>query len=142
MCTGSSEKSVDRGSGPMAIDLNWEPIAGSVLIAIGAVWSLITGGLAWRKRQSSRPPRPERERANDSPTAVSTSADSVRSADAPAPAGAVEWVVDILAAMGKSDSDSVLEALTAGESRDTARARRIAALESVKVISFVAEPTI
>jgi len=54
----------------------------------------------------------------------------VRGADELAPPGAVEWVEDIGSAMGPSVSaETVLMSLRAGQSRDQARATRIAELQ-------------
>ena len=61
---------------------------------------------------------------SDSPLAVVP-----RGADQIAPPGAVEWVLDIVAAMSAASPSTTLESLKLGESRDQARTRRIAELE-------------
>jgi hypothetical protein len=95
------------------IAIDWQQVIGSILIGGsslgGAIWAAIVG---WRKFRTSRP-------------AVTAE----RSADAPAPAGAVEWAVDICKAMGDASADSKLTAILLGVTRDGARQARIAELE-------------
>lgn len=94
------------------ISIDWQQVIGYVLVIGGGIAGLAGGvyGLreAWRIRK---------------PLA------SERSADAPAPAGAVEWAVDICAAMGTASAESKLTAITNGYTRDAARKFRIAELE-------------
>lgn len=100
------------------VDVNWEPIVGSALLAIGAVWSLIAGGLAWIRRSKA-------------PAATTVTADPLaRSADSGPPPDAVAWVVDIVDAMGMAPESSKLAAILAGLTRDQARAKRIQELET------------
>lgn len=56
-----------------------------------------------------------------------------RSADAGPPAGAVEWVSDIISSIGNAPDGIVLSALFDGDSRDAAQARWIAELEKTHV---------
>jgi hypothetical protein len=94
----------------MTVSLNWQPILGAVLLIAGA----IVGGVQWWRSRSASP----------QPSQALT-----RSADAPAPPGAVQWVADIRSAMGAAMAESVLAALADGATRDQARMLRIAELE-------------
>jgi hypothetical protein len=104
------------------VSLNWQPIVGGLLLAVGAV---VAGVQWWRSRphaaQTAKPAKGESQK---------------RSADEPAPPGAVQWVNDIIVAMGAAKADSVLAALADGATRDKARMLRIAELEGKP-----AEPT-
>jgi hypothetical protein len=94
------------------ISIDWQQVIGSILIGGsglgGAIWAAIIG---WKKFRTGSPATAE------------------RSADAPAPAGAVEWAVDICKAMGDASADSKLTAILLGVTRDGARQARIAELE-------------
>ena len=96
------------------ISIDWQQVIGSILIGGsgigGAIWAAIAG---WRKFRSGTP---------------ATTAE--RSADAPAPAGAVEWLTDVCKAMGDASAESKLAALIQGATRDQARMLRIAELEA------------
>ena len=93
--------------------INWQQVIGSILIGGsgigGAIWAAI---VAWKKFRSGTPATTE------------------RSADAPAPEGAVEWAEDIVNAMGDASAESKLNAILAGATRDKARSLRIAELEA------------
>jgi hypothetical protein len=95
------------------ISIDWQQVIGSILIGGsglgGAIWAAIAG---WKKFRTSTP-----------------SVLAERSADAPAPAGAVEWAVDICAAMGDASAESKLTAILNGHTRDAARKFRITELE-------------
>ena len=96
------------------IAIDWQQVIGSILIGGsslgGAIWAAI---IAWKKFRTGTP--------------VVT---AERSADAPAPDGAVEWVSDICSAMGTASAESKLTALRAGSNRDEARQFRITELEA------------
>lgn len=96
----------------MEISINWVEIITWLLLIGGGIGSV---GLAIDWAQSVKTP-------NDVPVVF-------RSSDAPPPAGAQEWVADIIGAMGGAKPESVLDALKSGETRDEARSRRIAELE-------------
>ena len=94
------------------IAIDWQQIIAYLLLGGSGIGGLIWGGkVAWTKFRSGKP------------------ASSERSADDPAPDGAVEWVEDIVVAMGEASAESVLRALRDGASRDDARSRRIGELE-------------
>jgi hypothetical protein len=96
------------------ISIDWQQVIGSILIGGsgigGVIWAAIT---AWKKFRTGTP-----------------AATSERSADAPAPDGAVEWAVDICAAMGDASAESKLTAILNGHTRDAARRFRITELEA------------
>ena len=96
------------------ISIDWQQVIGWILIGGsgmgGAIWAAIVG---WKKFRTSSP-----------------AATAERSADAPAPAGAVEWVKDIQKAMGGASAESVLLALVTGYTRAEAQQMRITELES------------
>jgi hypothetical protein len=99
------------------MELDWPSIIGTLLAGFGGLGSLLYGGkwfLAQRK------------------AIIAPIATEARSADAGPPSGAVEWVVDIIAAMSESQASCILEALEDGCCRDQARARRIEHLEARK----------
>jgi hypothetical protein len=97
------------------ISIDWQQVIGSILIGGsglgGAIWAAIAG---WKKFRTS------------------SAATAERSADAPAPDGAVEWVKDIQTAMGGASAESVLLALVTGYTRAEAQQMRIAELEGKK----------
>ena len=95
------------------ISIDWQQIIAYMLLGGSGIGGLIWGGkTAWTKFRSAKPATAE------------------RSADAPAPAGAVEWAVDICKAMGDASADSKLTAILLGVTRDGARQARIAELEA------------
>ena len=95
------------------ISIDWQQIMAYLLLGGSGIGGLIWGGkAAWTKFRSGKPATAE------------------RSADAPAPAGAVEWAVDICKAMGDASADSKLTAILLGVTRDGARQARIAELEA------------
>lgn len=95
------------------IQIDWQQIIAYLLLGGSGLGGLIWGGkAAWTKFRSGKPVTTE------------------RSADAPAPAGAVEWVADICTAMGTASAESKLTALRAGSNRDEARQFRITELEA------------
>jgi hypothetical protein len=98
------------------ISIDWQQVIGWILIGGsgigGTIWVAVVG---WKKFRSGRP-----------------SAIAERSADAPAPAGAVEWLTDVCKAMGDASAESKLAALIQGATRDQARMLRIAELEARK----------
>lgn len=98
----------------MGVSLNWQPVIGGLLLIAGAVFA---GVQWWRSRpavqqvaQTSKPEKPG------------------RSADAPAPAGAVEYIKDIEGALLGAPADMILECVRSGLSRDAARSVRIQGL--------------
>ena len=96
----------------MEIAFNWPEIITWLLLIVGGIGSI---GLAIDWAQSTKTP-------NDVPVVV-------RSSDAPPPAGAQEWVADIIGAMASASAESKIAALVNGSTRDEARSRRIAELE-------------
>ena len=96
------------------IQIDWQQIIAYMLLGGSGIGGLIWGGkAAWTKFRSG------------TPTTIED-----RSADAPAPAGAVEWAVDICSAMGDASAESKLTAILNGHTRDAARKFRIAELEA------------
>lgn len=95
------------------ISIDWQQVIAYLLLGGSGLGGLIWGGkTAWTKFCSDKPALAE------------------RSADAPAPAGAVEWLTDVCKAMGDASAESKLAALTQGATRDQARMLRIAELEA------------
>lgn len=95
------------------IQIDWQQVVAYLLLGGSGIGGLIWGGkAALTKFRSGKP------------------ASTERSADAPAPAGAVEWAVDICKAMGDASADSKLAAILLGVTRDGARQARIAELEA------------
>ena len=97
------------------MELDWPSIIGTLLAGFGGLGSLLYGG-KWFMTQRKAIVAP-----------ISTEA---RSADAGPPPEAVEWVLDIIHAMGAAHASCILEALSDGCTRDQARARRIEQLEA------------
>ena len=94
------------------IEINWPEVIHWMLLIFGGIG---TAGVAvgWAASGSSdKPKEPETRSADESPQVA-----------------AVNWVADIVAAMGSAPAESKLAALLAGETRDQARSRRIAELE-------------
>ncbi len=100
-------------------EIDWQSVIGAALVAIGAPTALISAFAAWRGKIPAVP--------NPAPPADGS---KPRGADDFPSKSAVDWVADIRSAMGAADPASVLASLSAGESRDQARARRIAELEA------------
>lgn len=102
------------------ISIDWQSILAYLLLGGSGLGGLIWGGkVAWTKWKAL--------------PASKVTPIAERSADAPAPTGAVEWVEDIVDAMGSASAESVLIALRDGASRDDARSRRIGELERLSV---------
>lgn len=98
------------------ISIDWQQIAAYLLLGGSGLSGLIYAAIvAWRKIRSL--PRKHAEKAG-------------RSADEPAPPGAVAWVLDIDEAMGSASAESKFKALQIGASRDEARSLRISELET------------
>lgn len=98
------------------ISINWQQVAAYLLLGGSGLSGLIYAAIvAWRKLRNRTP---------------STTEIARRSADEPAPNGAVEWVADIVTAMGTASAESKLIALRAGSNRDQARSLRISELEA------------
>ena len=96
------------------IQIDWQQIIAYLLIGASGLGGIAYGGkAAWTRFRTAKP------KAADE-----------RSADDPAPPGAIEWVEDICEAMGDASAESKLYALTVGSTRDNARAFRITELES------------
>ena len=96
------------------ISIDWQQLIAYLLLGGSALGGIAYGGkIAWSKFRTAKPASP-----------------SERSADEPAPPGAVEWVADICEAMGDASAESKLAALTVGSTRDNARALRIHELEA------------
>ena len=94
------------------VSINWQFVIASILLAGGAGGTLFLLG-----------------RQVYSFFTKTTAGAKVRGADDPAPPGAVEWVEDICGAMGSAPAGTMLSSLKAGQSRDQARATRIAELQ-------------
>jgi hypothetical protein len=95
------------------VEINWQAVFGILLIAAGGGWA---GWQWWSGRRSEKSPEVAAK----------------RSADEPPPPGAVEWVQDIVLAMGDASAESILQCLHDGATRDQARAARIDELEDAK----------
>jgi hypothetical protein len=106
------------------IAIDWQQVIGSIMIGGsgigGVIWAAIAG---WKKFRTG-----------------ATSTTGERSADAPAPEGAVEWVKDIQRAMGSASAESILLALGTGYTRAEAQEMRIAELESIPKAKMAAVP--
>jgi len=116
-----------------------------VMLVVGGIGTAIVAAYLayqwWKTRQSLKPAVVPAKVSPVAPAVVpgkaTVVAPAVRGADDPAPAGAVEWYLDICAAMGScveeamenSSARSLLDSLKAGESRRQASDRRIAILE-------------
>ena len=104
------------------IAINW-PFAIGILLIGGGGLALTVIGLRWLvKHGLPKWPRIESKPADPKEP-------QPRSADEPPPPGAVEWVKDIVKAMGVAPADDVLGCLTLGYTRDEAQRRRITVLE-------------
>jgi hypothetical protein len=102
------------------ISIDWQQVIGALLVGVSGIGGIAWGGkLLWAKWKAL--------------PASKLTPFAERSADAPAPSGAVEWVEDICTAMGSASAESVLIALRDGASRDDARSRRIGELERLSV---------
>jgi hypothetical protein len=113
------------------ISINWPQVIQWLLMLFGGVG---TAGLVvqWAQtqkaaRQPGNPVSPDPTKPTEDPANPDTW--PIRAADAPPPVGAQEWAQDICSAMGSAGADSKLASILAGETRDKARARRIAELE-------------
>jgi hypothetical protein len=96
------------------ISIDWQQLIAYLLLGGSTLGGIAYGGrAAWNKFRTAPP-----------------AASSERSADEPAPPGAIEWVADICDAMGDASAESKLKALTVGSTRDNARALRITELEA------------
>jgi len=102
--------------------INWQQVAAYLLIIVGIAGVIVVAiVVAWKKYRTRKP------------AVIVQGADPVpvvRSADEPAPAGAVEWAADICSAMGTAPDSSKLAAILSGVTRDQARGLRIAELEA------------
>jgi hypothetical protein len=96
------------------IQIDWQQIIAYLLIGASGLGGLAWGGkIAWTRFRTAKP-----------------DGDKSRPADAGPPDGAVEWVEDIIAAMGSSPDSTKLVALQNGYSRDLAKTLRISELEA------------
>lgn len=96
------------------IQIDWQQIIAYLLLGGSGIGGLIWGGrAAWTKFRSGNPAKP-----------------TERSADAPAPEGAVEWLVDIFGHMGDASAQSKVDAALKGMTRAEAQQMRIAELEA------------
>jgi len=97
------------------IQIDWQQIIAYLLIGASGLGGIAYGGkAAWTRFRTARP----------------KTADESRPADAGPPDGAVEWVEDIIAAMGSAPDSTKLVALQNGYSRDLAKTLRISELEA------------
>jgi hypothetical protein len=96
------------------IVIDWTQVVGAILIGVSGLGGLAWGGkVAWAKFRAAKP-----------------AAEKSRPADAGPPDGAVEWVEDIITAMGAAPDSTKLVALQNGYSRDLAKTLRISELEA------------
>lgn len=112
------------------ITVDWS-FVGMVLVVLGGIGTAILAVTKWpafKAASSGVLSVPQIAAPVDAPV-VDTAVVTWRGADVPAPPGAVDWVLDICAAMSMAEPGTILEALKIGESRDQARTRRIAELE-------------
>ncbi len=99
----------------MSVAINWPFVGGIALICLAPlIWF---GPAIWRGLRSIMPQAAQ----TDGPT-------QRRSADAPAPPGAVEYIVDIEDALLGAPPEMVLQCLRNGMTRDAARSVRIQGL--------------
>lgn len=107
------------------ISIDWQQVIAYLLLGGsglgGTIWAAIAG---WKKFR----------------TGATSTATTERSADAPAPGGAVEWVKDIEQAMGSASAESVLMALRTGYTRAEAQQMRIVELETAPKAKISAVP--
>lgn len=124
------------------VSIDWSTAAGVLLVGGGAITGVVAVLLALVKNWASIKKRLTFKSVVSIPTASQKTQEAPlevandmaikkRGADEPAPPGAIKWVQDIREAMGSAKAESILASLTAGESRDQARSRRIAELEVV-----------
>ncbi len=106
----------------MSVSVNWQPIVGGFIVAVGFVVAVVFAVQWWRNR-------PQTARMDAIKPDPKLQADA-RKADELPPAGSVPWVLDIVKAMGSAKAESVLDCLKKGATRDQARMARIAELES------------
>ncbi len=100
------------------INIDWQQIITWFVLVVGGLGTTGIGGWwGFKKLRSVLPTK-------------STAKAVERSADAPAPSGAVEWATDICSAMGTAPDSSKLKAILAGSTRDQARGLRITELEA------------
>jgi hypothetical protein len=96
------------------ITIDWQQIIAYLLIGASGLGGIAYGGkAAWAKFRTAKP-----------------DGNRSRPADAGPPDGAVEWVEDIIAAMGSAPDNTKLVALQNGYSRDLAKTLRISELEA------------
>lgn len=99
------------------ISIDWPYLIGSALASLGGLGTVAAAAwFAWSKLRRGKPADPVKA--------------AERSADEPAPEGAVAWAEDICKAMGSAPDSSKLEAILLGFSRDRARSLRIEELEA------------
>ena len=91
----------------MSVSINWQPIAGAVLLIAGVVLCAVQ---VWRSRSQAAQTASVRD----------ISVDKKRRADDPAPAGAVDWVADVCGAIDGAPAELILGVLKAGGSRESA----------------------
>lgn len=137
---GSVLSAVQCLMGWVMLSVNWSQIFAIVLLVIGGAGTTALIPVAgykgfqwWKARQAAKPAVVPAKVIPVAPSITPNDATvvdlAVRGADDPAPAGSIEWIKDITAAMGGSSAESMLDALLAGETRDQARSRRIKELE-------------
>ena len=105
----------------MSISINWQPIAGAVILLAGVVFGVVQW---WRNRhhaaQTAKPATPELDNAFQIDAKKQDGKLKKRRADDPAPAGAVDWVTDVCGAIDGAPAALILDVLKAGGSRESA----------------------
>ena len=96
------------------VSIDWPQVIGAILLGASGVGGIAYGAKTmWTGFRAAKP-----------------HGDKSRPADAGPPDGAVEWVEDIIAAMGSAPDSTKLVALQNGYSRDLAKTLRISELEA------------
>ena len=105
----------------MSVSINWQPIAGAVLLLAGVVFFAVQW---FRNRphaaQTAKPATPELDNVFEIDAKKQDSTPKKRRADDPAPPGAVDWVSDVCGAIEGAPAELILGVLKDGGSRESA----------------------
>jgi len=110
------------------VTVDWSIVAGGGLLLAGLLGTLAAFGskaIAWL----NKPPYAPVASSRLAPVNDKASVPVTRGADDAPPVGSVDWVCDIVGAMGLAEPKTILMALMDGTTRDQARMVRIAELE-------------